>query len=603
VSTIAIPVIPVRRRIPWVLTLLIAVGVVGIAWVVMLLTGRGSDGFVAGEFVAVQPMDLDITITKDGELQAVQNVEIVNKVEGQSVILDIAKEGTYVHKGDVVVKLDPSLIEQQLEDDKLNLQKAEADVLAAVEAKAIQESTNAANLEAGNVELILARLDLQEYVEGTYPSSVQTAKTSVEMARISVKDKEDNLAQTRSLFSKGFVTSVDVKKAELELMTAQNDLDKKSTDLLVLEKYTHEKELTDRRNKVVQAEKKLTRVQRENASQLAQKSSDLNAKEQALDLRREQLKQEEEQLAACTIQAPADGMVVYATSGGGGGWGRRETPLGPGATVRQQELLIRLPDTSHMKAVARISEAQVSRLRVDPGNPVRATAEIVGLPGLIGATLTHISIMADSSSRFFSPDTKEYPVDITLDHTPQGLKPGMSATTKIFVDRLKQVMAVPLGAVYAAGQDSYVFVRSGGQTTPTKVAIGQVNETHAQITNGLTRGQQVLILQAGQGRELLEKAGIKVVTSTTQPADAVPPRPPQIPGATAGGGTPGGGGPSVQGNSPRGPGEGRPGGGSGGGAGGERRGGRSRGGDRPGGSGGDGNTGGGSRATTAPSST
>ena len=537
-STLAIPAsIPARRRIPWVLTTTIAIGVVAVAWAVMALAGSGSQGPVAGEFFTVQPMDLDITISKDGELQAVRNVEIINKVEGQSVILDIAKEGSYVRQGDIVVRLDPSEIEQQLEDDKLNLQKAEADVLAAVEAKAIQESTNSANLEAANVELILARLDLQEYVEGTYPSSLQNAKTSVEMARISVKDKEDNLAQTRSLFSKGFVTSVDVKKAELELLTAQNDLDKKSTDLLVLEKYTHEKELTDRRNKVAQAEKKLARVQRENASQLAQKIADLNAKEQTLEVRRQQLKEEEEQLAACTIPAPADGMVVYATSGGSSSWGRRDSPLGPGATIRQQELLIRLPDTSHMKAVARISEAQVSRLRVDPENPIRAVAKIIGQPEPIGATLTNVSIMADSSSRWFSPDTKEYPVDITLDHTPAGLKPGMSVETKLFVDRLSQVLAVPLGAVYAAGRDSYVFARSAGSVEPVKVAIGQVNETHAQITSGLSRGQQVLILQAGQGRELLEKAGIKVEApaSTTQPANGPPPRPPQA-AATGGNG-------------------------------------------------------------------
>jgi hypothetical protein len=365
-------------------------------------------------------------------------------------------------------------------------------------------------------------------------------------------------------------------------------LDKKATDLLVLEKYTHEKELTDRRNKVVQAEKKLARVQRENASQLAQKVADLQSKEQALQLRREQLKEEEEQLAACTILAPSDGMVVYATSGGGGGgWGRRDTPLGPGATVRQQELLIRLPDTSAMKAVARISEAQVTRLRVDPSNPIRATVEIVGQPNPIGATLTNISIMADSGSRFFSPDTKEYPVDVTLDNTPAGLKPGLSVTTKLFIDRLRGVMAVPLGAVYAAGRDSYVFIRQGREIRPIKVGIGQVNETHAQVTSGLTSGQQVLILQAGQGRELLEKSGIKVAppASTTQPFDEkILTRPPQLAGPTGGTGngngtgngvgTGAGNGNGTSGNAPRGGGEGRSVSSSGASAG-ERRGGTS----------------------------
>ena len=40
----------------------------------------------------------------------------------------------------------------------------------------------------------------------------------------------------------------------------------KQNDLEVLEKYTHEKELTDFKSKVIQAEKKLARTERENAS-------------------------------------------------------------------------------------------------------------------------------------------------------------------------------------------------------------------------------------------------------------------------------------------------------------------------------------------------
>ena len=131
--------------------------------------------------------------------------------------------------------------------------------------------------------------------------------------------------------------------------------------------------------------------------------------------------------------------------------------------------------------------------------------------------------MADSSNRFWNPDSKEYPVDITLDHTPSGLKPGVTANVKIYVDRLHNVLAVPVSAVYAAGTDNYVFVRSDGGPKPAKVKIGEMSETHVQVASGISQGQQVLILEAGQGRDLLEKAGIKVEpqqSATTQPADA-----------------------------------------------------------------------------------
>jgi multidrug efflux pump subunit AcrA (membrane-fusion protein) len=528
-SLVAVPIpMPRAKRVPWMLLLLLALCVIAIVAVALALNMRSRGPAVAGQFYTVAAMDMDITISKDGELAAVNNVDIVSPVEGQNTIIDIAKEGDFVHKGDVVCKFDSSDIERKIENSTLDLQKAQSDLTAAREQKEIQESSNSANLEAANVDLVLARLDLQQYVEGTFPSDLQTARTNVEMAKITVKNAEDDLAQTRSLFSKGFVTAAEVKTAELGLLKAKNDLDQKTTDLTVLEKYTHEKDLTDKRNKVAQAEKKLARTQRENASNLAQRLAALQQCEQSLALRKQQLEHLQEQCADCTMKAPQDGMVVYSSSASNM-WGRRDTPIQPGAQVRWQELIIRLPDTSSMKAVCRINEQQVSKLHVDPNNPIRATVNIVGVEKPVGAWLSNISIMADSGQRWWSPDSKDYPVDITLDTTPAGLKPGVSVQVKLFIDRLRHVLAVPLGAVYAAGADNYVFLRGGaGQVRPVKVSLGQVNETHAQVASGLSAGDAVLVLEAGQGRELLEKAGIKIAApaATSQPFDNKPPRPP-----------------------------------------------------------------------------
>src|SRR5688572_2403633 len=185
-SSIAIPVIPVKRRIPWMLLGLITVAAVGVASVALFLTRRTTADAMINQYHTVVPVDMDVTVSKDGELQAVNNLEITSPLEGQNTILDIAKEGAYVHKGDQIIKFDSSEIERKIESAMLDLQKSEADLTASRESKEIQESTNNANLEAANVELILARLDLQEYVEGTFPSDLKTAKTNVEMAKITV---------------------------------------------------------------------------------------------------------------------------------------------------------------------------------------------------------------------------------------------------------------------------------------------------------------------------------------------------------------------------------------------------------------------------------
>ena len=110
---------------------------------------------------------------------------------------------------------------------------------------------------------------------------------------------------------------------------------------------------------------------------------------------------------------------------------RNREPIQEGSTVRERQLLIRLPDTDSMKAVVRILEAQVNKLSVDQ----KATVQVPGLRRPISATLTRIAVLSDSSQRWWNPDLKEYPVELTLDHTPANLKPGQSVDAEIIVSR------------------------------------------------------------------------------------------------------------------------------------------------------------------------
>jgi hypothetical protein len=67
-----------------------------------------------------------------------------------------------------------------------------------------------------------------------------------------------------------------------------------------------------------------------------------------------------------------------------------------------------------------------------------------------------------------------------------------------------------------------VFVkRPSGLPKPVKVKVGKTNETHAEIAGGVEEGAEVVVLQVGQGRQLLEAAGI-ADNPTTQPAEKAP---------------------------------------------------------------------------------
>jgi HlyD family secretion protein len=315
------------------------------------------------------------------------------------------------------------------------------------------------------------------------------------------------------------VTAADVKQAELAVTTVHNDLRKAKTALTVLTQFKNPTDTATLESAVSQASQKLARVKRTNASMLSKSQADVDTKQLALQTKTKNLQKLQEQLEFCKIIAPSDGMAVYARDDD-------DFRMVEGAQVRERQRLIRLPDVSQMKAVLKINESQVPRLRVGQ----RALVRIVGVPDPVGATVTKISPMADGSSRWWNPELREYPVELVIDRTTPEMKPGLTLQGEIFVEQLRGVTAAPLASLYSKGRESYVFVRRGDDVEPAKVQIGGANETHAHITSGVSPGQEVLVLSAGQGRSLLERAGIE----TSDPFNsAAPSAPPEAPPAQA----------------------------------------------------------------------
>jgi HlyD family secretion protein len=502
-STIAFPTsaptrIQSKRWVMWVVASLVTSLALATYWL-STRSVHSSALITTGKFYTLSPVDLDVKVKKDGELQAVNNIEIVCLVEGLNTLTQIVKEGSFVKKGDVLVTIDSSVIRQKIDDTEIDLQKAKSDVETSQQMLEIQKSQNAANLEAAQVNLELSQIALRQYKEGLFPQQLADAQTAVQMAELSLKSKEDDLRNTLALLARGFVTEADRKQADLSVTTCRNDLSKAQTTLKVLSDYSHQMDEKGKESYVEQCKQSLARTQKENLINLQQRKVDLETKQAALLIVQRKYEHLKEQLDDCTIKAPADGLVVYAQNERSS-----QQPIEEGTQVRERQQLLRLPDTSAMKAIVRINESQVTQLR--PGQ--RALVWITGVPEPVGATVEKISPVVDSSQRWWNPDLREYPVELTLDNTPANLKPGISARGEIYVDRLEHVLAVPLAALYSEKSTSYVFARNGEEIKPIPVKLGAINEVQAQILDGISPGDQVLLLEAGQGRELLEKAGL-----------------------------------------------------------------------------------------------
>src|SRR5215212_6567912 len=73
-------------------SLIVLVGLAAL-WGARRMSGGRNNVIASGKFYTVSPTDLDIKFRKDGELQAVNNVDVLCMVEGRSTMVYLVKEG------------------------------------------------------------------------------------------------------------------------------------------------------------------------------------------------------------------------------------------------------------------------------------------------------------------------------------------------------------------------------------------------------------------------------------------------------------------------------------------------------------------------------
>lgn len=495
-----------RRRgatLPTVIVVVAAVAALGlIALAVAGVRGKGDKDGVTLDRYTVTRRAFDMTTTANGELEALRQVEIRSKLESSSTVVEIVPEGSLVRKGDLLVRLNADALRDEIAEEELRVETARAELIAAREALAIQQSENDSAYRQAQLAVELASLSFQQWLQGEHEQMKQDLKLGLETAEKEYNRLSERFARSEQLLAEGFYSKDQLEQDRIALDRARAELSKAELAKAIYEQYQQPKDERQRRSDLTEAEAELDRVERQNASYLASKEADLLNKQRQFDLRASKLADLNAQLAASTITAPSDGLVVYSTSMERGG--RRGNDDGPwqiGSEVHPNELIIILPDTSQMIASVRVHESLVSRIR--PGQ--RANVEIDALGrSLFFGDVFDIGVLAETGG-WRDPNRREYTVRILLDTSgmeDSRLKPSMRCETEIVMGRVEDALAVPIQAVFSEGPLQYVFVPQGSKFVKRPVKVGRRSEQMAEIATGLEEGELVLLRQPDAGEIL-----------------------------------------------------------------------------------------------------
>ena len=480
------------------------------------------------EWHTLSRTSFDIIVTATGELDAKNKLFIRNEVEGKTTITDIVDEGSRVYKGDVLVRLADDTLKNQIEDSKELVQKAQTDKIATEQALAIEKSEAESLKRADEVKFALAELELAKWRDGT----LEQTRRKLDLALV---EAEDNLiiAKRRAVEAKKLIDAQFISRDEydqdiLKLKQAESALETAKKDKTVYENYTKPQEEKKHTSDVEEARASLDRTIRKNTSKIATATATYESSVRSLQIKEERLTKLQQQLEHCTMRAPTDGVVVYASSVGSGRT-RRNEPIGKNRDAFYNENLIILPDTSQMVAILKVNESRMPDIAI--GQKVAINIDAMrGRP--VEATIFQKATMAEEGS-WYNPDVRQYEVRAEMPpnlgssgttaatqnkrpgphesgagtNGPIELNPGMRCTAQIFVDRAANVLVVPIHAVFAEGRERYCYVPAeNGRVRAQTVRIGKANETYVEIREGLKEGDRVLLRKPKAG-EIDEQGG------------------------------------------------------------------------------------------------
>ena len=432
---------------------------------------------------------LVISVLESGSITAREEIILRNEVEGRTSIVRLVPEGTKVKKGDLLVELDASTLKEAIINQDILVQKADAAYISAQETLAVAENQARSDIDKAELALRFARQDLQQYVDGIYPKDVNELEAKIRLSQEQVKRAEDVNDWSKRLYEEKYLSETEYLADRLSLQGRKLERDVALSNVDLLKNFTYHRQIEQLTSDVNQAEMALERTNRKAAADVVQAKAELKARELEYKRQQEKMKKTEDQLAKTTIKAPMDGMVVYATSSGGGrGPFDRREPMDIGVEVQERQDLVNLPTTHSMKAQVSIHETSLRKVQV--GLPAVITVDALAGKRFLGR-VGLIAPLPDARMMWANPDLKVYPADINLEDNDSLLRTGMSCKAEIIVAQYEDAVYVPVQSVLRVGGKPTVFVIKDGSVEERQVEVGMDDNNVIRIISGLAEGEIV----------------------------------------------------------------------------------------------------------------
>ncbi|CAN5575849.1 efflux RND transporter periplasmic adaptor subunit [soil metagenome] len=377
--------------------------------------------------------DMPTYFEATGNLASDAQTDVAPTIAGKVVAVNF-DIGSYVNKGDALVKIDDRDARIRLEQAQAQLEQAQAQIRQA------QANVNQA---IANLRQTQARLGVKdgETFDIRNFSQVKSVTAQLELA-------EKELARTTRLLETG-----DVSRSQYDQRKSQRDA------LLG--------QLDEARSNAAVAIRAINTAQ----AQVETAKTGVGNARAALSTAQTQVDQAQKSLGDTVVYAPISGYVSERTAD----LGEYISPSIPNSKIAT---IVR---TSVLRMKIDVPEQNIGQVAVGQGISLQTSA----YPDRsFAGTVVRMSPSLNPTSRVLV-------VEAEVENVGGLLKPGQFATVRITQGKAKPTVMIPASAVRAEGETNKVFVIKDGRAQERTVKVGILENDLIEIQTGVQEGESV----------------------------------------------------------------------------------------------------------------
>ncbi len=440
--------------------------------------------------VVAEKRDFQITVRIVGVLHAAKSHMISSQLGGnEGKIIYLIGDGEQVEKDEILIRLDPAPFADDIEQQKAHVESFSAAVEASKQLLEWEKNEVQQQITTAQYNLKVAKLERERLINGDGPLKLTQYQDEMEKARLDLSKYQAYTKDLLALQEKGFDNPAEISQAQENVVTYQEKFSAAKRRYISFEKYVLPAMIESAHAKVQNSELSLRQTGQSGVHKIAKAKATFNQIEGKLRATQTALNQATVKLERTVIKAPFAGLVIHHETFRNG---QLRKPR-EGDNVIMNQSILYLPDISKMLIKGLVREVDLHKIAIGQ----RAAISVEAYPDTdFHGSLSFIGALASRRNNNNRQGGEKYfQVTFTLEDGDERLRPGMTAKVVIFSAQLKDVLAVPIQAVFYEGGASYCYKKNKKKAQKIAVKLGRQNEHFVEILAGLSTGDMVSVVK------------------------------------------------------------------------------------------------------------